>query len=143
MQTRPAPMPPFDDAPSPGMALTRDELPVGPVVDGPARPRRVRFAVAVPTLLSLFVATALGSALVVVAGAEGWLTDLGAAATPLAVGSVLVAALVGTLASRAGWGVDRPAGPWRPLVYGVVASTVTLGVAAWLAWFSLEMASAA
>ncbi|MCB9679926.1 MAG: hypothetical protein H6733_00515 [Alphaproteobacteria bacterium] len=118
------------------LALRDAEVPRGFIVDGPARDRARRFAVAVPTLLVLFAVTAIAGAAVVVAGANG-LLDTADPTWWIAVPALSVtSAAAGAVATRAGWSRDRRAGPWRPLLYGLIAAlsvALVTGSGLWLA----------
>ncbi|MCB9680461.1 MAG: hypothetical protein H6733_03245 [Alphaproteobacteria bacterium] len=128
------------EAPEHPLTVPEEELPVGFIHPGPYTDREHQFAVAVPSMALLMILLLVGAVGSAIAGAST--TPLHGMDGVVAIGGGTVLAIATALtASRAGWGHGTAAGPWRPLLYGLVVGLSVMAIVGWAAWFAVVPAS--
>lgn len=85
---------------------------------------RRRFAVAIPTMTTLFLLLATASAVLVAMGATG--TLLGLPTLPLSL-SLMAACATGALTAQFAWPVFQRSHPSRPFLLGLSSGLLVLG----------------
>lgn len=111
------------------LSLRRDQVPQGPILQGPETRRDRRFAYAIPMMATLFGLSAVTMALAAVFAS--YTLDL-AVSLPVTAAALTLVLSVGLVSAPKGWFLDRRAGPWRPMLQGLAAggSVVMLGLVA-------------